>query len=50
MTYAVQAIRSIMLQNAALTDILQPIATLVVSALILYAVGILLYKRWVEKE
>lgn len=50
MTYAVQAIRSIMLQNATVTDILQPIAMLVVSALILYAVGILLYKRWVEKE
>jgi ABC-2 type transport system permease protein len=50
MTYAVQAIRSIMIQNAVLSDLLQPISTLVISAVILYAIGILLYKRWVEKE
>lgn len=50
MTYAVQAIRNIMIQNAVLTDLLQPMTTLVGSAIILYAIGILLYKRWVEKE
>jgi len=50
MTYAVHAIRNIMIQNAVLSDILQPIATLIISATILYAIGILLYKRWVEKE
>jgi len=50
MIYAVQTIRNIMIQNAALSDLLQPITTLVGSAIILYAIGILLYKRWIEKE
>lgn len=50
MTYAVQSIRNIMIKNAMLNNLLQPIATLVVSAIILYVIGILLYKRWVEKE
>lgn len=50
MTYAAQAVRDIMIRNAVLSDILQPMTTLVVSAIILYVVGVLLYKRWVEKE
>jgi len=50
MTYAAQALRDIMIRNATLTDLLLPIATLTVSAIILYAIGVLLYKRWVEKE
>ncbi|MGQ9565903.1 MAG: ABC transporter permease [Candidatus Bathyarchaeales archaeon] len=50
MTYAAQAIRSVMIQNAALNELFQPILTLVISAAVLYAVGVLLYKRWVEKE
>jgi ABC-2 type transport system permease protein len=49
MTYAAQALRDIMIRNATLTDLLFPIATLAVAAVILYGVGILLYKRWVEK-
>lgn len=39
-----------MIQNAVLSDILQPITTHVASTVILYGVGVLLYKRWVEKE
>jgi ABC-2 type transport system permease protein len=49
MTYAAQALRDIMIRNATLNDLLVPMATLAVSAAILYGVGILLYKRWVEK-
>ncbi|MDI6904429.1 MAG: ABC transporter permease [Candidatus Bathyarchaeia archaeon] len=50
MTYAAQAVRDIMIRNAMLSDILQPMVVLIISAIILYAVGVLLYKRWVEKE
>ncbi|MEM2971410.1 MAG: ABC transporter permease [Candidatus Bathyarchaeia archaeon] len=50
MTYAAQALRDIMLKNIALNDLLKPIITLAASAIALYAVGILLYRRWVEKE
>jgi ABC-2 type transport system permease protein len=50
MTYAAQAIRSVMIRNAAIGELVQPIITLVVSAAILFFIGILLYKRWVEKE
>ena len=50
MTYAAQAIRSVMIRNATITELAQPIITLVVSAAILFVIGILLYKRWVEKE
>jgi ABC-2 type transport system permease protein len=49
MTYAAQAIRDIMVRNATLNDIFLPVTTLTFSAIILYAVGVLLYKRWVEK-
>jgi ABC-2 type transport system permease protein len=49
MTYAAQSIRSIMIRNATLSDLLIPIATLIISATILYGIGVLLYKRWVEK-
>lgn len=49
MTYAAQAIRSIMIRNATLNDLLMPIATLIISAVILYGIGVILYKRWVEK-
>jgi ABC-2 type transport system permease protein len=49
MTYAAQALRDIMIRNATLNDLLLPIITLTVSAAILYGVGVLLYKRWVEK-
>lgn len=45
MTYAVQTIRNIMIQNAVLGDVLQPMTTLVVSAIILYVVGVLLYRK-----
>ncbi|MDI6690666.1 MAG: ABC transporter permease [Candidatus Bathyarchaeota archaeon] len=50
MTYAAQAIRDVMVRNVTLSGILQPMITLAISAFILYAVGVLLYKRWVEKE
>jgi hypothetical protein len=49
MTYAAQALRDIMIRNATLTDLLLPMATLTAAAVILYGVGVLLYKRWVEK-
>lgn len=49
MTYAAQAIRDIMIRNATLSDLLLPFATLAGAAIILYMVGVLLYKRWVEK-
>jgi len=48
-TYAAQALRDIMIRNATITDLLLPMGTLTGSAVILYAVGILLYRRWVEK-
>jgi len=50
MTYAAQAVRDVMIRNAVISDIFQPIIMLAVSAVILYAVGVPLYKRWVEKE
>jgi ABC-2 type transport system permease protein len=49
MTYAAQAIRDIMIRNATLSDLFLPMITLATSALTLYGVGVLLYKRWVEK-
>lgn len=49
MTYAAQALRDIMIRNATINDLLLPMATLVFSAVILYVIGIVLYKRWVEK-
>jgi ABC-2 type transport system permease protein len=49
MTYAAQALRDIMIRNATLNDLLLPITTLTISAVILYGVGVLLYRRWVEK-
>jgi ABC-2 type transport system permease protein len=49
MTYAAQALRDIMIRNATLNDLLLPLATLTVAAVILYFVGVLLYRRWVEK-
>ncbi|MDH7564293.1 MAG: ABC transporter permease [Candidatus Bathyarchaeota archaeon] len=50
MTYAAQAIRDIMVRDATAAALLWPIATLTITAVILYVIGILLYKRWVEKE
>lgn len=49
MTYAAQALRDIMIRNATFSDLLLPMATLIFSAVILFAVGVALYKRWVEK-
>ena len=49
MTYAAQALRDIMIRNATINDLLLPMATLVFSAVILYVIGIVLYKKWVEK-
>jgi ABC-2 type transport system permease protein len=49
MTYAAQAIRDIMIRNSTLTDLATPFATLTFAAIVLYAIGVLLYKRWVEK-
>jgi ABC-type multidrug transport system permease subunit len=49
MTYAAQALRNIMIRNATINDLLLPMATLTASAAVLYGIGVLLYKRWVEK-
>jgi len=49
MTYAAQALRDIMIRNATLSDLFLPMATLSMSAIILYGIGVLLYRRWVEK-
>ncbi len=49
MTYAAQALRDIMIRNATINDLLIPMATLTLSAIILYAIGVLMYRRWVEK-
>jgi ABC-2 type transport system permease protein len=49
MTYAAQALRDIMIRNATLADLVLPMITLTVSALILYGIGVILYRRWVEK-
>jgi ABC-2 type transport system permease protein len=49
MTYAAQALRDIMIRNATLENLLMPIATLIVTAIVLYGIGVLLYRRWVEK-
>ena len=49
MTYASQALRDIMIRNATVSDLLLPMATLIVSAAVLFVVGVALYKRWVEK-
>ena len=49
MTYAAQALRDIMIRNATLSDLLLPFATLAGAAIILYIIGVVLYKRWVEK-
>jgi ABC-2 type transport system permease protein len=50
MTYAAQALRDVMLRNIKLEGLIQPIITLATSAIVLYAVGIILYRKWVEKE
>jgi len=49
MTYAAQALRDIMIRNATFGDLLMPIATLTGTAIILYVIGVMLYRRWVEK-
>jgi ABC-2 type transport system permease protein len=49
MTYAAQALRDIMIRNVTFSDLLLPLVTLTVSALILYFIGVLMYRRWVEK-
>jgi ABC-2 type transport system permease protein len=49
MTYAAQALRDIMIRNVTFSDLLLSFATLAAAAIILYMVGVLLYKRWVEK-
>jgi len=49
MTYAAQALRDIMIRNATPGDLLMPIGTLAATAAIFYAIGVVLYRRWVEK-
>jgi ABC-2 type transport system permease protein len=49
MTYAAQAIRDVMIRNATLSDLLVPFATLTLAAVVLYGIGVILYRRWVEK-
>jgi ABC-2 type transport system permease protein len=50
MTYAADVMRSIMLKNVGFGEILPTITLLLISAAVLYSLGIFLYKRWVEKE
>jgi ABC-2 type transport system permease protein len=49
MTYAAESIKNIMIRDATLSGLLLPMATLTTTAIILYGIGVLLYKRWVEK-
>jgi len=49
MTYAAQSIRNVMIRNATINDLMFPLVTLAFSAVILYGVGVLLYRKWVEK-
>lgn len=49
MTYAAQALRDIMIRNVTASDLVVPMATLTISALILFGIGVVLYRRWVEK-
>jgi ABC-2 type transport system permease protein len=49
MTYAAQALRDIMIRNVTFADLLIPMLTLALSAAFLYGIGVLLYRRWVEK-
>jgi ABC-2 type transport system permease protein len=50
MTYAADIMRDIMLRDAGLNEVLPTMTLLLMSAVFLYSVGTLLYKRWVEKE
>lgn len=49
MTYASQALRDIMIKSYTLNDLIMPITTLTATAAVLYGIGVLLYRRWVEK-
>jgi ABC-type multidrug transport system permease subunit len=49
MTYAAQALRDIMIRNATFVDLAIPMLTLALTAAFLYGIGVLLYRRWVEK-
>ena len=50
MTYAAQAVRDIMIKHADLGSVYLTLLILGFTAVSLYAIGILSYKRWVEKE
>lgn len=50
MTYAGEIMRDVMLRDAGLNEVLPTMILLLISAGILYSLGTLLYKRWVEKE
>lgn len=49
MTYAARALRDIMIRDATLADLTMPLVTLSVSAVILFAIGAVLHRRWVER-
>jgi len=49
-TYAAQAVRGVMIENAVLSDKFLLMTILAVSAIILYVTEVILHKRWVEKE
>jgi ABC-2 type transport system permease protein len=50
MTYAAQALRDVMIRNATPGNLILPLGTLVGAAALLFAVGVLLYNRWVQSE
>jgi ABC-type multidrug transport system permease subunit len=50
MTCVAQAMRGIMIRNATLNNLLLPIGTLAIAAVILYVAGILLYRDGLKKN
>lgn len=50
MTYAANAMREIMLKDVEFGEIYPAMAVLLTSAIVLYSLGVILYRRWVEKE
>lgn len=50
MTYAANTMRDIILKDVGFNEVLPTMTLLLISAVILYSLGTLLYKRWVEKE
>lgn len=50
MTYASNAMRDIMLKDAVFSEIFPTMAMLLTTAVVLYSLGVVFYRRWIEKE